>query len=79
MTPGPQGFPPAQAQPGAVGQTGYSPLIQMPNGIIVNASHIANNTGQADKVVSMDLVNNTVRYRETNGFQGGKPLHYASF
>jgi hypothetical protein len=79
VTPGPQGFPPAQAQPGAVGQTGYSPLIQMPNGIIVNASHVANNTGQADKVVSMDLVNNTVRYRETNGFQGGKPLHYASF
>lgn len=79
LSPGPQGFPPAAAQPGAVGEPGYSPLIQLPNGIIVNAPHLANGSGQADKVVSIDLIRNTVRYRETNGFQGGKPLHYASF
>src|SRR5262245_43527283 len=58
VTPGPAGFPPAVAQPGAVGETGYSPLIQLPNGIIVNAPHVANSTGQADKVVSFDLVRN---------------------
>jgi hypothetical protein len=79
LTPGPQGFPPVQAQPGAVGEPGYSPLIEMPNGIIVNAPQIANSTGQADKAVSIDLIQGTVRYRETNGFQGGKPLHYVSF
>lgn len=79
LTPGPQGFPPLSAQPGAVGEAGYSPLIQMPNGTIVNAPQIANASGQADKVVSFDLINNRVTYRETNGFQGGDPVKYASF
>jgi hypothetical protein len=79
LSPGPQGFPPAAAQPGAVGQSGYSPLIQMPDGAIVNAPQIANSTGKADKVVSIDTVHGTVTYRETNGFQGGHPVRYASF
>ncbi|HEV2732874.1 MAG TPA: hypothetical protein VGV15_22820, partial [Terriglobales bacterium] len=79
VTPGPQGFPPAVAKPGAVGESGYSPLIQMPNGLIVNAPQIANSSGQADKVVSLDVVNGKVTYRETDGFQGGDPVKYASF
>ena len=79
VTPGPQGFPPAAAQPGAVGGAGYSPLIQMPNGVIVNAPHIANGTGQADKVVSIDLIRKTITYRQTDGFQGGDPVKYLSF
>src|SRR5215831_16376290 len=79
VNPGPNGFPPAQAQPGAVGQSGYSPLIQLPNGIVVNAPHIGNSTGQADKVVSFDLVHNRVTYRETSAFQGGDPIKYVSF
>jgi len=79
LTPGPQGFPPAAAQPGAVGRAGYSPLIQLPSGIIVNAPHIANSSGKADKVVSIDLVGNTVTYRETDGFQGSNPVKYMSF
>jgi hypothetical protein len=79
LTPGPQGFPPATAQPGAVGESGYSPLIQMPNGVIVNAPQIANSTGQADKVISIDTINGKVTYRETHGFQGGNPVRYASF
>jgi hypothetical protein len=79
LTAGPQGFPPAAAQPGAVGEQGYSPLIQLPSGVIVNAPQIANGTGQADKLISLDLVNNTVIYKETNGFQGGDPVKYASF
>lgn len=79
VSPGPQGFPPVAAEPGAVGEVGYSPLIQLPNGIIVNAPHIANSTGQADKVVSIDSIRNTVTYRETNGFQGGDPVKYMSF
>src|SRR5262249_41452697 len=79
LTPGPQGFPPAFAQPGAVGEAGYSPLIQLPNGIVVNAPHVANATGQADKVMSIDTIGNTVTYRETDGFQGGDPVKYISF
>ena len=55
-----------------------TPLIQMPDGVIVNAPHLLNNTGKADKVVSIDLVNGTVTYRETNAFQGGDPIKYIS-
>lgn len=75
---GPRGFPPAAAQPHAVGDAGYSPVIQLPDGTIENAPQIANSTGQADKVVSLDTVHHTVTYRETHGFQGGKGVHYLS-
>jgi hypothetical protein len=89
LSAGPTGFPPASAQPGAIGQPGYTPLIQLPDGTVENAPQIArdqNGDGvielgseSADKVVSIDLAAMTVTYRETAGFQGGKPLLYASF
>jgi hypothetical protein len=79
LTPGPAGFPPAAADPPAVGDPGYSPLIQMPDGVVMNAPQVANNTGRANKVVSIDFVNKTVTYQETDGFQGGTALRYASF
>jgi hypothetical protein len=79
LTPGPAGFPPANASPPAVGDSGYSPLIQLPDGVVENAPQVANGTGQANKVVSIDFTNMTVTYKETDGFQGGKALHYASF
>ena len=82
-------FPPTVAEPGAIGESGYSPLIQMPNGTILNAPQIArdaNGDGRidlfseaADKVVAIDLVNMKVTYRETHGFQGGNPVRYVSF
>ncbi|HEX5404006.1 MAG TPA: hypothetical protein VFX16_17100 [Pseudonocardiaceae bacterium] len=78
VTPGPQGFPPAAAQSTAVGDPGYSPLIQLPDGTIENAPQIANSTGRANKVVGIDLVHHTVTYQETRGFQGGKAVHYIS-
>ena len=52
IAPGPAGFPPAMAQPGAVGETGYSPLVQVTfrgTPVVLNAPQIANATGQADK------------------------------
>jgi hypothetical protein len=79
LTPGPAGFPPAAASPPAVGDPGYSPLIQLPSGVVENAPQVANSTGQANKVVSIDLAKLTVTYKETDGFQGGKALRYASF
>src|SRR5215831_9628118 len=79
LTPGPAGFPPAAASPPAVGGPGYSPLIQLPDGVVLNAPQVANNTGQANKVTSIDFANKKVTYKETGGFQGGKALRYASF
>jgi hypothetical protein len=75
---GPTGFPPLAADPGAVGEPGYSPLIQLPDGTIVNAPQIANDTGRADKVVDIDFTTAQVTYRETHGFQGGNAVRYVS-
>ena len=59
-------FPPAQATAGSTGQAGYSPLMQMPDGTILNASHIANGSGQADKVVALNTTGSspTMTYRD---------------
>jgi len=78
VVPGPQGFPPLDARPSAVGEDGYSPIIQLPDGTIENAPQVANETGRAPKVVALDLVAMTVTMEETPGFQGGKPVRYLS-
>ncbi len=78
VAPGPQGFPPIVADPGAIGERGYSPLIELPDGTIRNAPHLANGTGQADKVVEIDFARGKVTYQETHGFQGGKAVKYVS-
>ena len=78
VVPGPQGFPPDIAEPGAIGEEGYSPLIELPNGIILNAPHLANASGQADKVRNIDFASRTVRYAQTHGFQGGRAVKYVS-
>lgn len=78
VVPGPTGFPPAQAEPGAVGEPGYSPLIQMPNGTIRNATHVANDSGRADKVKRIDFARGTVDFIEANGFVNGKANKYIS-
>jgi hypothetical protein len=82
LVPGPAGFPPAAAQPGAVGEPGYSPLVQVNfrgTIVVLNAPQIANATGQADKVVAIDTLNKTLSYRETDGCYDNESVHYASF
>jgi hypothetical protein len=82
IVPGPAGFPLSAAQPGAVGEPGYSPLVQVAfrgTTVVLNAPQIANATGQADKVVSIDLAHQSVSYRETDGCYDNESVHYASF
>lgn len=78
VVPGPTGFPPARAEPGAVGEFGYTPLIEMPDGTIRNAPHIANDTGRADKVTRMETVQGRVDILETDGFANGRAVKYLS-
>jgi hypothetical protein len=78
LTPGPLGFPPAAFNPGAVGEPGYTPLIELPDGTILDAPQIANDSGQADKIVALDTQGGHVTYRETDGFQGGNAVKYVS-
>jgi hypothetical protein len=78
VAPGPTGFPPAVASPGAVGEAGYSPLIELPDGTVLDAPQIANGSGMADKVVSLDPGRTRVTLRETNGFSRNLPVRYLS-
>src|SRR4051794_21488784 len=71
IAPGPAGYPPAAADPGAVGNPGYSPLIELPDGTILNAPQLANASGAADKALSLDTVHGSVVYQETDGFARG--------
>ncbi|MCA1709809.1 MAG: hypothetical protein LC808_43630, partial [Actinobacteria bacterium] len=72
----PNGFPPTTAIPGARGDANYSPLITQGNGIVLNASQVANNTGQHDSLVSLDLQRKTVTMRLLSGFYEGDPILY---
>lgn len=62
------GFPPLVAEPGAVGQDGYSPLVELPDGQILNATHVANDSGVHDRVISIDIDAGTVRLELVDGF-----------
>ncbi|HWM95545.1 MAG TPA: hypothetical protein VNO54_00670, partial [Streptosporangiaceae bacterium] len=82
LTPSAQGFPPSAAQPGAVGEPGYSPLVRVvfrDTTVVLDAPQIANATGQADKIVSIAPNHSTVSYRETDGCYDNESVHYASF
>ena len=74
----PNGFPPSVAQPGARGRAGYSPLVRLPDGTVINAPQLANSTGRADKVAALDTAGGTVRYVETDGFSRGNAVRYVS-
>ena len=72
------GFPPLEVAPGAVGEFGYTPLIEMPDGTIRNAPHVANGTGKADKARAFGPNNASVRYETSPGFVNGRPVSYIS-
>jgi hypothetical protein len=75
-----KGFPPLSAVPGAVGKAGYSPLVQLPNGVVINAPHIANDTGLHDKLVGApNYAVGTAKFQESEGFYEGKEVYYVSF
>ena len=76
-TPG-TGFPPAVAQPGAIAEMGYSPLIQLPNGTVLNAPQVMNASGFHDSGVSINTNNMTVVMQLTEGFARKKPVLYLS-
>lgn len=79
LVPGPMGFPPKEARPGAIGDPFYTPLIELPDGTVLNAAQIKNETGEHDRLVSLDLTKKTATFRMTNGFHEGKVVHYVSF
>src|SRR5258705_400307 len=55
--------PPLQVRAGSRADTAYSPLVQLPDGTMLNAPHLLNATGRHDKVVEADTTAGTVRFR----------------
>jgi len=76
VVPGDQGFPPTRVAPGAIGDARYSPLVTTGNGIVLNASHVANPTGRSDSVVSLDRNRGRVTLKTLTGFFAGQTVHY---
>jgi hypothetical protein len=68
-------FGPDCFAPGAVGRPGYSPLAELPDGTVINASHVANSTGHGDKVT---VGSRTATIDETEGRAFGRVVHYFS-
>ncbi len=73
---GKTGFPPARVAPGSIGDARYSPLVTTGNGIVLNASQIANATGKGDNVVALDTKAHRVTLRLLTGFTLGRPVFY---
>ena len=78
VVPGPTGFPPAAAVHGPEGEFGYSPLIEMPDGTIRNAPHIANDSGGHAKAARIDFARGSVDMVESFGYANGRLVKYIS-
>jgi hypothetical protein len=63
-------------QPGAVGDSNYSPLITTGNGIVLNATQVANATGVHDSVVTLDTAHGKVTFGSFFGFWNGHTTIY---
>ena len=70
-------FGPGCFAAGAVGDSSYSPLIELNDGTVLNASHIANHTGKADKA-TINASFTTATFDETTGGALGYVVHYFS-
>lgn len=76
VVPGPTGFPPNRAAPGAVGDSVYSPLITTGNGIVLNASQVMNSSGRHDSITNIDVNAKRVTLSMFAGFYNGKDILY---
>ena len=72
------GFPPAEARPGSVAEPGYSPFVQLPNGVIVNAPIIGDERRTLDRVVSLDVSRGRATLRITRGYADARTAWYLS-
>ncbi|MEP7153260.1 MAG: hypothetical protein ABI856_16275, partial [Nitrospira sp.] len=79
VEPSSTGFPPKEAKPGAIGEALYSPLIELPNGVVLNAPQIKNASGHHDRLIHIDLEKRVATFRMTDGFFEGRRVHYTSF
>lgn len=89
LIPGPHGFPPLAAQPGAMGRLYYSPFVRIQGtSVVYDAPIVAvgngpfdviHHTNTHDRVLTIDTKKMTVGLLFVRGFSNGKPILYLSF
>ncbi len=72
----PNYFPPAVASPGARADSEWSSIVVLPSGLVLNAQMVNNQTGNHDRLISIDKTNMTVKLSILNGFRGGKEYFF---
>ncbi|WP_255452798.1 hypothetical protein [Aquimarina sp. RZ0] len=86
------GFPPAEANPGAIADAKWSSYVVLPSGVVINAQPVANSTGIHDRIPhpdgngpeQEDDLNNpnlaidqaSVVMQLLDGWQDGKPYYF---
>ena len=70
------GFPPLQFQAGAVGDAEYSPLITLGDGVVLNASQVANASGTHDALLAIDYARRQVTLDQFRGFYEFEEIFY---
>ena len=76
VKPGPNGFPPDAATPGAIGDAQYSPLITTDGKTVLNATQVANDSGQHNGIITIDKGAKQVTLKLLGGFTGGAKVVY---
>lgn len=71
-------FPPRAATPGSHGREGYSPFVEFPDGIVLNAPHIATRTEAVDRAVQIDRGLLFAVFRVSRGYARGRTTWYVS-
>ncbi|MHA7293861.1 hypothetical protein [Arthrobacter sp. HLT1-21] len=76
--PGPDAFPPATVQAGAVGDADYSPLVTPDGRTVLNATQVANASGIHDAIApnGLDIAKRRVTLKTLNGFYEGNRVQY---
>ncbi len=69
-------FPPAIAQPGAVGDAEYSSLAVLPSGVVLNIQIVANASGNHDRIIDISTEDRWVQMELLDGWQGGDRYYY---
>ncbi len=78
VQPSETGFPPRIATPGSRGDAEYSPLLEFPDGIVLNAAIVANASGTHDRAVLIDLGLRFATVRISRGYGSGRTAWYTS-
>ncbi len=72
----PNYFPPKVADPRGVADAGWSPIVVLPSGLVLNTQIVDNGSGEDVRVESIDIPHRMVTLSIVDGGQGGKEYFY---